>query len=183
MDRDPHGNVQVSKIETERLFMDLVKQDLKTLAKEGKYKGKLSAQPFFCGYEGRSAYPSNFDSQYCYALGHVAALLIDQNATGYMSCIEKLHLPAAQWEPAGIPLTSMMDLEKRGAKTKAVITKALVNLKGKAFQHFTKLRSQWIAADDYLFTGPIQFFGPTEVSESIPNIVRLKKRIEINLPC
>ncbi len=174
MDRDPHGNVQVSKIETEQLFIELVKKDLKTLQKEGKYSGKFSAQPFFCGYEGRSAFPSNFDSQYCYALGHVAALLIEQSFTGYMSCIRQLKHPTSQWIPAGIPLTSMMALEKRGGKTKAVITKALVELKGKPFEHFRANRDRWIEPDSYLFAGPIQFFGPPEISESAPNILNWK---------
>lgn len=168
LDRDPHGNVQVSKIETERLLIDLVKQQLKNLHKAGKYKGKFSAQPFFCGYEGRSAYPSNFDSQYCYALGHVAALLIDQRASGYMCCIRKLHLPATKWEAAGIPLTMMMAMERRGGKMRPVISKALVDLQGKAFNQFRAHRGHWITRDDYLFQGPIQFFGPAELTEEVP---------------
>ncbi len=172
MDRDPHGNVQVSKIETERLFIDLVKHDLKVLHKEGKYKGKFSAQPFFCGYEGRSAFPSNFDSQYCYALGTLAALLIDQRVSGYMACIKKLNLPPSKWEPVGIPLTSMMAQEKRAGKTKTVISKALVDLNGKAFNTFKAHRHSWIEEDDYLFAGPIQFYGPPELTEEVPLTLR-----------
>lgn len=172
MDRDPHGNVQVSKIETERLFMDLVKQDLKMLHKEAKYKGKFSAQPFFCGYEGRSAFPSNFDAQYCYALGTLAALLVDQRASGYMACIRKLDLPPAKWEPAGIPLTSMMAQERRHGKTKVVISKALVDLNGKAFNAFKTHRNKWTVEDDYLYTGPIQFYGPAELTEETPLTMR-----------
>lgn len=168
LDRDPHGNVQVSKIETERLFIELVKAELKTRKAQGKYSGKFSGQPHFCGYEGRSCLPSNFDSQYCYALGHVAALLIKFKSTGYMSCVQKLYLPVEEWTIAGIPLVSMMHLEERGKEPKPVIKKALVDIKSDIFQQFKKMRQQWALDDDYCNPGPIQFFGPHEITDSIP---------------
>lgn len=171
MDRDPHGNVQVSKIETERLFIDLVKAELKNRKSAGTYTGKFSAQPHFCGYEGRSCLPSNFDSQYCYALGHVAAMLIDAGATGYMSCVRALTRPVDEWQIAGIPLVTMMNIEERYGKPKPVIKKALVELDGKAFQKFKKMRDQWAIQDEYSNPGPIQFYGPAAISESIPEIL------------
>ena len=165
--RDPHGNVQVSKIETERLLIELVKNELKNRKKANKYAGKFSAQPHFCGYEGRSCLPSNFDSQYCYALGYVAALLINSKSTGYMSCVKNLAKPVEKWEIAGIPLTSMMITEKRSGKEKPVIQKALVDLKGKPFAAFDKERGRWAFEDDYVCPGPIQFFGPSELTEAV----------------
>jgi diphosphate-dependent phosphofructokinase len=171
LDRDPHGNVQVSKIDTERLFIETVRKELKKRQKENNLKVKFSPQPLFCGYEGRSCLPSNFDSQYCYALGHVAALLIDSGATGYICCIQKLHLPAEQWEISGIPLVSMIHLEERQGKSKPVIKKALVELEGIHFKHFSKLRDQWRMQDDYINPGPIQFFGPDDLVNSKPKLL------------
>lgn len=168
LDRDPHGNVQVSKIDTERLFVETVKIELKNRDKGNEGKIKFSPQPLFCGYEGRSCMPSNFDSQYCYALGHVAALLINGGATGYISCIQKLHLSTDQWEIAGIPLVSMIHLEERHGKSKPVIKKALVDLQGKHFVQFKSLRNQWRLEDDYMNPGPIQFFGPDDIVNSKP---------------
>ena len=168
LDRDPHGNVQVSKIDTERLFIVTVKKELKRLEKETNFKVKFSAQPLFCGYEGRACLPSNFDSQYCYALGHVATLLINGGATGYLACIQKLDGPTSQWEISGIPLVSMIHLEERQGKKKPVIKKALVDLKGKHFQHFKQQRQQWRLRDEYQNPGPIQFFGPDDVTNSKP---------------
>lgn len=166
MDRDPHGNVQVSKIETERLFVDAVRSELKKRKVSG-----FSAQPLFCGYEGRSCMPSNFDTQYCYALGHVAALLIDQGATGYMACVKNLTQPVESWSIAGIPLTSMIHMEERKGKQVTVIKKALVELDSKPFLNFKALREDWKLSDDYQYPGPIQFFGPVELTDAVPQTV------------
>lgn len=166
IDRDPHGNVQVSKIETERLFIEMVKKELKSLQKKGEYKGKFSAQPHFCGYEGRSCFPSNFDSQYCYALGYVAAVLIDAGATGYMSCVQNLIQPVEEWQVGGVPLVTMMHVEERHGQPKPVIRKALVNLDGEAFDKFKQSRNAWRLNDDYHYPGPIQFFGPSALTEA-----------------
>ncbi len=163
MDRDPHGNVQVSKIETERLFVEAVQAELKR-----RKVGKFSVQPLFCGYEGRSCLPSNFDSQYCYALGHVAALLIDNGATGYIACIKKLKETMDNWTIAGIPLTSMIHMEERKGKQIPVIKKALVELDSKAFLDFKSVRESWKTQDDYQYPGPIQFFGPPDLTDSTP---------------
>jgi len=157
LDRDPHGNVQVSKIETERLLMDLVKNKIP----------KINSQPLFFGYEGRSCLPSNFDSQYCYALGQVAALLIESGANGYMACVRHLALPVSDWKCGGVPLVSMMHMEVRKGKSKPVIKKALVDLHGAAFQYFIAHRDQWAVEDDYIYPGPIQYFGPAELTEAI----------------
>jgi len=165
LERDPHGNVQVSKIETERLFIQSVKQELKNRKASGEYTGKFSSQPLFCGYEGRSCFPSNFDSQYCYALGFVAALLINGGATGYMSCVQNLAYPVEDWKIAGIPLTSMIHMEERKGKLKPVIRKALVDLNGNPFTIFQEQREFWAKNDDYRYPGPIQFFGPPEITD------------------
>lgn len=167
LDRDPHGNVNVSKIETERLFIELVKKELNKRKKSGLYTGSFSAQPYFCGYEGRSGLPSNFDAQYCYALGHVAALLINAKATGYMACLQNLAAPVSDWVVAGIPISTMMVMEKRKGKLKAVIQKALVNLKGRAFERFKESRAAWALEDDYQYPGAIQYFGPEELTDQI----------------
>ncbi|MBA3816528.1 MAG: diphosphate--fructose-6-phosphate 1-phosphotransferase [Parachlamydiaceae bacterium] len=173
--RDPHGNVQVSKIETERLFIELVAFKLKDLKQKGIYKGSFNAQPLFCGYEGRSCLPSNFDCQYCYALGHVAALLIDSKATGFMSVIQDLTKSVDQWTAAAIPLTSLMNIELRHGQLKPVITKALVNLSSQPFLNFKKSRNDWALKDDYISPGPIQFFGPSQISDSITQTLSLEK--------
>lgn len=157
LDRDPHGNVQVSKIETERLLMDLVESKV----------SKLNAQPLFCGYEGRSCMPSNFDCQYCNALGQVAALLIESGASGYMACLSHLALPVSDWKCGGVPLVSMMHMEIRKGKSKPVIKKALVDLHGAAFQYFSSHRDKWALEDEYVYPGPIQYFGPAELTEAI----------------
>lgn len=175
LDRDPHGNVQVSKIETERLFIDMVKKELKARKASGKYTGKFSPQPLFCGYEGRSCMPSNFDSQYCYALGHAAALLIESGATGYMACVRNLGGPVEDWTAAGIPLLAMMAMEKRHGKSKPVIQKALVDLNGQPFTLFKTNRDSWILQDDFRYPGPIQFFGPQSVTDSITKTLEKEK--------
>lgn len=167
LDRDPHGNVQVSKIETDRLFLEAVKHELKIRKERGEYTGSFSAQPHFCGYEGRSCLPSNFDSQYCYALGHVAALLIDANVTGYMSCVKNLASPVEEWQICGVPLTSMIHMEMRKGKLKPVIRKALVDLQGHPFQIFKEHREAWKLEDEYRYPGSIQFAGKPEITDAI----------------
>ncbi|WP_068469409.1 diphosphate--fructose-6-phosphate 1-phosphotransferase [Candidatus Protochlamydia phocaeensis] len=175
LDRDPHGNVQVSKIETERLLIDLVEKELNRLKQEGKYKGKFSSQPLFFGYEGRSGLPSNFDCQYCYALGHTAALLILNGATGYMSGIGNLTQPVSDWEVAGIPIYSLLHQETREGKKKAVIQKALVDLEGAPFAQFCQQRAHWLLNDDYCCPGPIQFDGPSELTDKPPLTLSYEK--------
>lgn len=173
-DRDPHGNVQVSKIESDRLLLQMVKEELK---KRGSgFKGKFSAQPYFCGYEGRSCLPSNFDAEYCYALGFAAAHLIEQKQTGYMACITNLERPADEWGVLGLPLVPLMCRERRKGKLKIVIKKALVDLEGPVFCEFKRLRDEWRLKDDYVYPGPIQFFGPEELTDSITHTLRLKSR-------
>jgi pyrophosphate--fructose-6-phosphate 1-phosphotransferase len=166
LERDPHGNIQVSKIETERLFIAMVDEELKKRKKQGTYKGKFSTQPLFCGYEGRAGMPTYFDSHYCYALGHVAALLVDAKCTGYMSCVQNLMAPVGEWKISGIPLLQMMTIERRGGILKPVVRKALVNLSGKPMQFFKEMRERWMYDDDYRYPGPIQFFGPAELVEA-----------------
>jgi len=164
-ERDPHGNVQVSLIETEKLLSAMVGEYLDSLKESGSYKGKFAVHHHFFGYEGRCAAPSNFDADYAYGLGTVACVLIDQGKTGYISCLKELHLPAEQWVPMGIPLTSMMNMEKRHGKDKPVIKKALVELDGAPYKTYTKYRATWAKEDAYIFPGPIQYFGPTEVAD------------------
>ena len=165
--RDSHGNVQVSKIETERMMIELVEAELKKRSEKEGYKGLFSAVPHFCGYEGRSCLPSNFDSHYCYALGHAAALLIDAKANGYIACMKNLCKPVEEWIPGGISLTALMTIEERHGKNKPVIRKALVDLNGKPFALFQQHRSEWTQEDDYVNPGPVQFFGPQEISDRI----------------
>ena len=178
MDRDPHGNVQVSKIETERLFMQSVKEELDKRKKLGDYSGKFSVQPHFCGYEGRSCLPSHFDSNYCYAIGHVTALLIDQKATGYMACVQNLTENVKDWTIAGAPIASMIHLEERKGKMKPVIRKALVELEGLPFQKFNNQREGWKTEDDYVYPGPIQFFGPSKITDTITQTLHLEQQRE-----
>ncbi len=175
LERDPHGNVQVAKIETERLFAALVQEEFTRKKDRGEYAVKTSIQPIYLGYEGRSCLPSLFDANYCYALGHVASLLIDQKKTGYMSCVKNLCRPIDEWIPAGIPLVQMMDIEVREGKEKPVITKALVDLEGKPFLAFAEKREAWQIDDDYQNPGPIQFFGPTSVTHSTTQTLVLEK--------
>ncbi len=166
--RDGHGNVQLSQIETERLLILLVEKELNRRQIEGIYSGKFQSQPFFCGYEGRCGLPSNFDCQYCYALGHLSALLIFQGASGYMCCIKNLARPIDKWEGMGVPITYMMHFETRKNKKQAVIRKALVDLNGPIFTHFQKAREQWRMQDSYCCPGPIQFEGPLEITDHSP---------------
>lgn len=172
--RDAHGNVQVSKIETERMLIAMVKKELKARKEKGAYNGKFDPQPLFCGYEGRSCMPTNFDSAYCYALGRVAAILIDSGATGYICSVGNLTAPVANWTAGGIPLTTLMAIEKRHGEDRPVIQKALVDLKGKPFLTFKSHRDKWAMDDEYVDPGPIQYYGPDEVSEVITKTLMLE---------
>jgi pyrophosphate--fructose-6-phosphate 1-phosphotransferase len=166
LDRDPHGNVQVSLIETEKLLIEMVAKRLAQLKAEGKYKGKFSAINHFFGYEGRCAIPSNFDADYTYSLGYTASVLISAGKTGYMSSVRNLTAPAAEWIAGGVPITMMMNMERRHGKMKPVIQKALVLLDGAPFQYFAKHRVDW--ADEkqsYVYPGPVQYYGPSEVCD------------------
>ncbi|MBO6251185.1 MAG: diphosphate--fructose-6-phosphate 1-phosphotransferase [Muribaculaceae bacterium] len=165
LDRDPHGNVQVSLIETEKLLSEMVGKRLAQMKKEGTYVGKFAALHHFFGYEGRCADPSNFDADYCYGLGYNAAQLINCGATGYMSSIRNLTKPSAQWVAGGIPITMMMNMEHRNGKNKPVIKKALVDLEGKPFKAFAAMRDEWALNTCYTYPGPIQYFGPEEVCD------------------
>lgn len=165
LDRDPHGNVQVSAIETEKLLMDMTKAKLKQLKKDGKYTGKFGALGHFFGYEGRCAMPSNFDADYCYTLGYTASLLISEGKTGYMASVKNLTKSADQWIPGGAPITMMMNMEKRHGELKPVIQKALVELNGAPFKKLAENRESWAMNSHYLYPGPIQYFGPASVSD------------------
>lgn len=158
LDRDPHGNVQVSKIETEKLLAEMVRKKL----------GTLSTVEHFFGYEGRSALPSNFDANYCYALGYMGALLIQEGVTGYIACIGNLHKKITEWKVKGVPLTSMLHIESRHGKDKAVIKKALVDLKGAPFAAFKMIRSKLEIEDHYRYMGPIQYYGSSDLVNSVP---------------
>ena len=175
MDRDPHGNVQVSRIETEKLLIEMVENRLRELKSEGAYKGKFGTQNHFLGYEGRSGFPSNFDADYCYALGCTAYLLIAHGYTGYITSIRELAKPAEQWKAGGAPLTMMMNLEQRRGKRVPVIKKSLVELEGKPFRVFAAARDDWTAKSSYLYPGPVQYFGPGEICDHPPEILRLEQ--------
>ncbi|MDE7443661.1 MAG: diphosphate--fructose-6-phosphate 1-phosphotransferase, partial [Muribaculaceae bacterium] len=165
LDRDPHGNVQVSLIETEKLLGEMVGKRLAEMKAEGKYVGKYAPQFHFFGYEGRCADPSNFDADYCYALGYNAAMLINAGVTGYMSSVRNLVRPSVQWLAGGIPITMMMNMERRHGAMKPVIQKALVDLEGAPFKKFASKRDQWAVETCYMYPGPIQYFGPAEVCD------------------
>ncbi len=163
MDRDPHGNVQVSRIDTEKLIIELVENRLNEMKAEGTYKGKFSTQSHFFGYEGRCAFPSNFDADYCYSLGYISYLLTAMELNGYMASVRNLASPADQWIAGGIPITMMMNLEQRKGKLKPVIKKALVDIDDKPFKTFARYRDEWAIKNNYLYPGAIQYFGPAEV--------------------
>lgn len=165
LDRDPHGNVQVSRIETEKLLIEMVENRLKVLKAEGKYKGAFSGLNHFFGYEGRCAAPSNFDADYCYSLGYTASLLISSGKSGYMSSVRNTIEPADKWIAGGVPVTMMMNMERRHGKMKPVIQKALVELDGAPFKQFESKREEWAAKTSYVYPGPIQYWGPTEVAD------------------
>ncbi len=165
LDRDPHGNVQVSLIETEKLLGHMVARRLDQMKSEGRYVGKFAAQFHFFGYEGRCADPSNFDADYCYALGFNASCLIRAGVTGYMSSVRNLTKPSVQWIAGGIPITMMMNMERRHGAMKPVIQKALVTLDGAAFTKFAEQRDSWAINTEFVYPGPIQYFGPAEVCD------------------
>jgi pyrophosphate--fructose-6-phosphate 1-phosphotransferase len=165
LDRDPHGNVQVSLIETEKLLSTMVAQKLEKMKKAGKYTGKFGTQHHFFGYEGRCAAPSNFDADYCYALGTSAAQLIANGKTGYMAIVKNTTAPADQWIAGGVPITMMMNMERRAGEMKPVIRKALVELDGAPFKCFAAQRDRWARETAYVYPGPIQYWGPTEVCD------------------
>lgn len=167
-ERDPHGNVQVSLIETEKLLIELTARELAKRKKEGSYKGSFHPIAHFFGYEGRCGLPSNFDCNYCYCLGQTAALLLDEGATGYMAAIQNLQESPSEWSLAGVPIANLLYFEKRAGKVKPVIQKALVDLKGKHFQFFDTMRGRWAQEDDYLYPGPMQFFGDPALCDSVP---------------
>ena len=170
-DRDPHGNVQVSLIETEKLLVELVKGKLKKMPE----KIKFSAQTHFFGYEGRCSVPSNFDADYCYSLGYNAAAIIGAGKTAYMSYISNLVAPAEQWKAGAVPLTAMMNVERRHGADKPVIKKALVELDGKPFQEFAKNRDTWAIKTSFIFPGPIQYYGPAEVCDATTETLKLEQ--------
>lgn len=165
LDRDPHGNVQVSLIETEKLISDMVGAKLAEWKKEGKYVGTFATQHHFFGYEGRCAAPSNFDADYCYALGVSAANLIANGKTGYMAIVKNLSAPTDEWKAGGVPITMMMNMERRNGEMKPVIRKALVELDGAPFKEFAAHREEWARKTCYIYPGPIQYWGPTEVCD------------------
>ena len=175
LDRDPHGNVQVSLIETEKLLSEMVGKKLAAWKKEGKYNGKFSAQHHFFGYEGRCAAPSNFDADYCYSLGYTASMLIANGKTGYMSSVRNTTAPAAEWIAGGVPITMMMNMERRHGEMKPVIQKALVKLDGAPFKAFAAQRAAWAKETAYVYPGPIQYFGPTEVCDEPTKTLQLEQ--------
>lgn len=176
LDRDPHGNVQVSLIETEKLISEMVDAKLASWAKQGKYKGQFAAQHHFFGYEGRCAAPSNFDADYCYALGTSAALLIASGKTGYMAIVKNTTANAENWKAGGVPITMMMNMERRNGEMKPVIRKALVELEGKPFKTFAAQRDEWAKNTCYIYPGPIQYWGPSEVCDQPTKTLELEQK-------
>ena len=175
LERDPHGNVQVSLIESEKLFSEMVKENLAARKAAGTYKGKFGAQHHFFGYEGRCAFPSNFDADYCYSLGYNAFMLIQYGYTGYLSKVSNLSKPAEEWVAGGMPITKMMNIERRHGADKPVIRKALVELDGKPFQYFAANRETWAVETAYLYPGAIQYYGPSEVCDITTRTLALEK--------
>ena len=175
MERDPHGNVQVSLIETEKLLSEMVASKLAAWKAEGKFVGKFAAQHHFFGYEGRCAAPSNYDADYCYALGTSAAQLVANGKTGYMAIGRNTTAPADQWVAGGVPITMMMNMERRNGKMKPVIKKALVRLDGAPFKEFAAHREEWAENTCFVYPGPIQYFGPTEVCDQCTMTLKLEQ--------
>ena len=175
LDRDPHGNVQVSLIETEKLISEMVAAKLDQWKKEGKYEGKFAAQHHFFGYEGRCAAPSNFDADYCYALGSSAAQLIANGKTGYMAIVKNTTAGTDQWKAGGVPITMMMNMEKRNGEMKPVIRKALVELDGTPFKTFAAQRDKWAKETCYVYPGPIQYWGPSSVCDQTTKTLVLEQ--------
>ncbi len=179
MDRDPHGNVQVSKIETEKLLIEMIGTRLNEMKQQGKYNGKFSAQNHFFGYEGRCAFPSNFDADYCYSLGFNAYALMKFGLTGYLSSVKNLSANASEWVAGGVPLTMMMNMEKRHGQFKPVIKKALVELDGPVFKELEKNREAWAYNDNYIFPGSIQYFGPSSVCDITTETLKLENAAKL----
>lgn len=175
MERDPHGNVQVSLIETEKLLSEMVANKLAEWKKEGKFNGKFAAQHHFFGYEGRCAAPSNYDADYCYALGISASELISNGKTGYMAIVKNTTAPAEEWIAGGVPITMMFNMERRNGEMKPVIRKALVELNGKPFKEFASHREEWRRNTCFVYPGPIQYFGPTEVCDQPTMTLKLEQ--------
>jgi len=175
LERDPHGNVQVSLIESEKLFSEMVKNNLAARKAAGTYTGKFSPLHHFLGYEGRCAFPSNFDADYCYSLGYNAFMLIQYGYTGYLSKVSNLSKPAEEWVAGGMPITKMMNIERRHGADKPVIRKALVELDGKPFTYFASVREQWAVETCYVYPGAIQYWGPAEVCDLTTRTLALEK--------
>ena len=175
LERDPHGNVQVSLIESEKLFSAMVKENLAARKAAGSYKGKFSPLHHFLGYEGRCAFPSNFDADYCYSLGYNAFMLIQYGYTGYLSKISNLHKPAEEWVAGGMPITKMMNIERRHGADKPVIRKALVELDGAPFKFFAEHRATWAVETCFVYPGAIQYWGPSEVCDLTTRTLALEK--------
>ncbi len=175
LERDPHGNVQVSLIESEKLFSEMVKSNLAQRKKNGTYTGKFAPLHHFLGYEGRCAFPSNFDADYCYSLGYNAFMLIQYGYTGYLSKVSNLSKPAEEWVAGGMPITKMMNIERRNGEDKPVIRKALVELDGKPFKFFEANREMWAVESCYVYPGAIQYFGPSEVCDTTTRTLALEK--------
>ena len=175
LERDPHGNVQVSLIESEKLFAALVGDKLKARKAAGTYTGKYATQTHFFGYEGRCAFPSNFDADYCYSLGYNAFMLIQYGYNGYLSKVSNLSRPAEEWVAGGMPITKMMNIERRHGEDKPVIKKALVELDGKPFKYFEAHRDEWAVETSYVFPGAIQYYGPTEVCDITTRTLALEQ--------
>jgi len=175
LDRDPHGNVQVSLIETEKLLGEMVKSKLKEMKKAGQFVGKFGTQYHFFGYEGRCAAPSNFDADYCYSLGFNASFLIAEGKTGYMSSVRNLTAPAAEWIAGGVPVTMMMNMERRHGHMKPVIQKALVELESAPFKYLAANREKWAIETSFVYPGPIQYWGPTEVCDQPTKTITLER--------
>ena len=175
LERDPHGNVQVSLIESEKLFSEMVKNELAKRKEAGTYKGKFGAQHHFFGYEGRCAFPSNFDSDYCYSLGYNAFMLIQYGFTGYLSKVSNLSKPAEEWVAGGMPITKMMNMERRNGEDKPVIRKALVELDGKPFKYFESKREEWAVETCFTYPGAIQYYGPASVCDITTRTLALEK--------
>ena len=175
LERDPHGNVQVSLIESEKLFSELVANELKKRKNNGEFLGKFGRQHHFFGYEGRCAFPSNFDADYCYSLGYNAFMLIQYGYTGYLSKVSNLAAPADKWVAGGMPITKMMNIERRNGEDKPVIRKVLVELDGKPFKYFEAHREEWSKETCFVYPGAIQYYGPTEVCDLTTRTLALEK--------
>lgn len=181
MDRDPHGNVQVTRIETEKLLIEMIKTKLENMKSQGEYIGKFSELAHFFGYEGRCAFPSNFDADYCYSLGYNAFALINFGLTGYLSSIKNLTQNSDKWIAGGVPLTMMMNMEKRHGEFKPVIQKALVKLDGPVFKKLEANREDWALNDKYKFPGAIQYFGPSSVCDITTVTLQLEQKTLVNV--